>query len=120
MTTEPIKPADAAQPPLPAAPTKAGPKKAPTKKKAPPRRKRAARVKKAPAVIAKSKSEIILTLVGRKTGATLAAIMKATDWQAHSIRGFISLAQSRRGLNIKSARNDAGERIYRIVTRKGK
>jgi hypothetical protein len=37
-----------------------------------------------------SKKAIVLELVGRKDGATLAEIAKATDWQNHSIRGFSS------------------------------
>ena len=32
----------------------------------------------------------MLELLRRKDGATLAEIAKATDWQTHSIRGFIS------------------------------
>jgi hypothetical protein len=63
---------------------------------------------------AKQKSAIILALIGRKSGATLATIMAATAWQAHSVRGFISLAQSKRGLKIHSAKNKKGERVYRV------
>src|SRR5438045_1517531 len=37
-----------------------------------------------------SKKAIILELLRRKEGATTAEIAKATDWQNHSIRGFIS------------------------------
>ena len=35
-----------------------------------------------------SKTEIVLALMRRKEGATLAEIAKATDWQNHSIRGL--------------------------------
>jgi hypothetical protein len=65
----------------------------------------------------KSKNAIILSLIGRKDGATLAAIMAATDWRAHSVRGFISLAQSKRGLKVVSTRNDAGDRVYRVASK---
>jgi hypothetical protein len=41
--------------------------------------------------------------------------MKATGWQKPSVRGFISLAQSRRGLKIASAKNAKGERVYRAM-----
>jgi len=40
--------------------------------------------------------------------------MKATDWQAHSLRGFISTACKKHGVTIESAKNEAGERMYRI------
>jgi len=41
---------------------------------------------------------------------------KATDWQNHSIRGFISGTVSKKmGLAIESSKNDAGQRTYRIV-----
>jgi hypothetical protein len=37
-----------------------------------------------------SKTETILALLKRSGGATLKEIMKATAWQAHSVRGFVS------------------------------
>src|SRR5688572_33067000 len=37
-----------------------------------------------------SKTEIVLTLMRRKDGVTLAEIAKSTDWQNHSIQGFVS------------------------------
>jgi hypothetical protein len=40
--------------------------------------------------------------------------MKGTDWQAHSVRGFLSTAGKKRGLNIESTKNDAGDRVYQI------
>jgi hypothetical protein len=40
--------------------------------------------------------------------------MKATAWQAHSVRGFISTAAKKRGLKIESAKNEAGDRVYKI------
>src|SRR5262249_39779694 len=44
---------------------------------------------------AESKGAKILEMIARPKGATLAEIMKATDWQAHSIRGFISTARQK-------------------------
>jgi hypothetical protein len=52
-------------------------------------------------------------MIARTKGATLAEIMKATEWQAHSVRGFISTAGRKHGFKIESAKNDAGERVYR-------
>ena len=73
---------------------------------------RSAKPEKAPR--AESKGAKILELIGRSKGATLAEIMKATDWQAHSVRGFLSTAGKKRGLNIESEKNEAGERVYQI------
>ena len=78
--------------------------------------KRAAKTrvaKKAAAPRAESKGAKILDMIARAKGATLAEIMKATDWQAHSVRGFISTASKKHGVKIESAKNDAGERTYR-------
>jgi hypothetical protein len=63
---------------------------------------------------AKSKAAKILDMIARAKGATLAEIMKASDWQAHSVRGFISTAAKKHGGKIESAKNDASERVYRI------
>lgn len=62
-----------------------------------------------------SKKAVVLDLLRRKDGATMAEIAKATDWQNHSIRGFISGQLTKRmGLTVESAKNEAGERTYRI------
>lgn len=61
-----------------------------------------------------SKSAAILAMIGRAKGATLAEIMKATDWQAHSVRGWISTAAAKHNVDILSEKNAAGERCYRI------
>ncbi|MGD0579116.1 MAG: DUF3489 domain-containing protein [Bryobacteraceae bacterium] len=64
---------------------------------------------------ADSKGSKILALIGRPKGATLAEIMEATKWQAHSVRGFLSTVSKKRGLKIESTRTEAGERTYRIA-----
>jgi hypothetical protein len=69
---------------------------------------------KATAPRAGSKSAKILALIRLPGGAKLSAIMRATGWQAHSVRGFLSIARSKRGLKIELARNEAGGRVYRI------
>jgi len=64
---------------------------------------------------AESKGAKILDMIRRAKGATLAEIMKATEWQAHSVRGFISTAQKKHDLKIESSKNDAGDRVYTIA-----
>jgi hypothetical protein len=55
-----------------------------------------------------------VALLRQPSGATLTAIMRATQWQAHSVRGFISGQLGKRmGLPVKSFRRD-GDRVYRI------
>jgi hypothetical protein len=62
-----------------------------------------------------SKKAVVLDLPRRKGGATMPEIMKATDWQPHSVRGFISGALGKKmGLAIESTKNSAGERCYKI------
>lgn len=63
-----------------------------------------------------SKKAIVIDLLKAKTGATMTAIQKATDWQAHTVRGFISgTLRKKMGLKIESAKNDAGDRCYKIT-----
>jgi hypothetical protein len=63
-----------------------------------------------------SKKEIVLSLLRREHGATLAEIAKATDWQNHSIRGFVSGQVTKKmGMKVESTKSEAGERIYRIL-----
>jgi hypothetical protein len=65
---------------------------------------------------ADTKKAIVLELLRRKEGATMAEIAKATDWQKHSIRGFISGHVTKKmGLAVESSKNEAGERTYRIA-----
>ena len=62
-----------------------------------------------------SKKAKVLALLGRKEGATLAQLMKATGWQAYSVRGFLSGSLGKKmHLKIESTKSDAGERVYRL------
>ena len=40
---------------------------------------------------------------------------KATDWQAHSVRGFLSTAAKKHGLKIESTKTESGDRLYKIA-----
>jgi hypothetical protein len=53
-------------------------------------------------------------MLRQPSGATLSALIQATGWQAHSIRGFISGSLSKgMGLKIESFKRD-GERVYAV------
>ena len=62
-----------------------------------------------------SKKAEVLDLMRRPKGATLKEIMKATGWQAHTVRGFVSgtLIKKQR-LKVESFRSDDKERTYRV------
>ena len=58
----------------------------------------------------------MLELVKRSGGATLKHIMKATGWQAHSVRGFLSGTLGKKmGLKINSTKTDDGDRVYSLA-----
>jgi hypothetical protein len=84
------------------------------KKEAKAGKKAAKPAKKASAPRAEGKGATILELIGRLKGASLAEIMKATSWQAHSVRGFLSTAAKKHGLKIESTKTEAGDRVYQI------
>lgn len=63
-----------------------------------------------------SKKAEVVDLMRRPKGATLAELMKLTNWQSHSIRGFVSGTLIKKlGLTVESFRSDDKERCYRIT-----
>ena len=63
-----------------------------------------------------SKKAIVLDLLKRPNGASLKEIMAATDWQAHSVRGFISGAITKKmGITVESFKTKEGDRAYKVA-----
>jgi hypothetical protein len=78
--------------------------------------KKTARAKKAskPKADRANKKAEVIAMMKRGKGATLADIMATTAWQAHTVRGFVSILGSKGGEKIESSKNAAGERTYKI------
>ena len=56
----------------------------------------------------------IIAMLRAPAGVTIAAMMAATQWQPHSVRGFLAgVVRKKLGLNLVSEKADGG-RIYRI------
>lgn len=54
-------------------------------------------------------------MLRRTEGATIAQIVKALSWQAHSVRGAISGSlKKKQGFAVVAEKSADGERIYRI------
>jgi hypothetical protein len=88
-------------------------KKAPTGKGA--KSGKGAKAEKPAAGRKGSKTAQILDLLKRPGGATLQEIMKVSEWQPHSVRGFISGTLGKKmGLTVESTKGQNGQRTYSI------
>jgi hypothetical protein len=77
-------------------------------------RARSAPVSSKPATGAHTKHARIIAMLRTPAGATIASIVTATEWQQHSVRGFLAgVVRKKLGLNLVSEQTDNG-RVYRI------
>ena len=91
------------------------PKKGKSGKKASLAQESAQRPQEANAARDGSKTAQVLDLLKRSGGATMKELMKATGWQPHSVRGFLSGTVGKKmGLTVTSTKGDDGERSYSV------
>jgi Protein of unknown function (DUF3489) len=62
-----------------------------------------------------TKNAQVVAMLQDRAGTTIAAIMSATGWQQHSVRGFLAgVVRKKLGLNLMSEPGESG-RVYRII-----
>jgi hypothetical protein len=67
-----------------------------------------------PAARSSTKHARIIAMLRTPAGATIASLVTATEWQQHSVRGFLAgVVRKKLGLNLVSQQTDKG-RLYRI------
>ncbi|NHK26375.1 DUF3489 domain-containing protein [Parvularcula flava] len=63
-----------------------------------------------------SKKDQLLGMLRRKNGASIAEMMKATGWQEHTVRGFLSATiRKKLGLNLCSDEATGSKRRYHVA-----
>src|SRR5467141_2863424 len=81
-------------------------------------RKRSAPASSKSATRPGTKHDRIITMLRAPAGATIASLVAATQWQQHSVRGFLAgVVRKKLGLNLVSEQTDKG-RLYRITNGK--
>jgi Protein of unknown function (DUF3489) len=77
-------------------------------------RKRSVPASSRPVVRPDTKHARVIAMLRKPAGTTIAAIVAATNWQQHSVRGFLAgVVRKKLGLNLVSDQTDKG-RVYRI------
>lgn len=91
------------------------PKKGKASKPATPAKKAPKGARKAKGTREGSKTATILEMLKRPGGATTGELLKTTNWQPHSLRGFISGTLGKKmGLTVESVKGEDGERTYSL------
>ena len=68
-----------------------------------------------------TKQERMLSLLSQPDGTSIAEMMQATNWQQHSVRGFLAgTVKKKLGFSLTSLKPDGEVRRYRIETRRGR
>lgn len=62
-----------------------------------------------------TKQTIIISLLSREEGATLAELIDATGWKPHSVRGHLSNMRKKHGVPVQAFTNSDGKRGYQIL-----
>ena len=66
-----------------------------------------------------TKQERVLALLSQPEGASIEEMMQATDWQQHSVRGFLAgTVKKKLGFPLTSSKPNDGVRRYRVETRR--
>jgi hypothetical protein len=74
-----------------------------------------------PKVVRATKQERVLTLLSQPEGASIEEMVQATDWQQHSVHGFLAGTVKRKlGFPLTSFKPNDGARRYRIEPRRGR
>jgi hypothetical protein len=80
-----------------------------------------ARLNEAPLSPRTMKQEQVLTLLSGRAGASIEDLITATDWQQHSVRGFLAgTVKKKLGFNLTSSKVKGDVRRYRIKSRGGR
>jgi Protein of unknown function (DUF3489) len=68
-----------------------------------------------------TKQERVLALLSQPEGASVEEMMQATDWQQHSVRGFLAgTVKKKLGFPLRSSKPNDVARRYRIETRRAR
>lgn len=109
----PTKPAEAAETKPVETPVQEAASEAKTTKKA-----KAAKATRPPKPPRETKAGLIRQMIQREGGASVEELVKAADWQSHSVRGFISNLGRKQGLKVETIKREDGTRAYFLAPAK--